>query len=110
MAQNNLEGKELSNGMNFSTEEYNTKAMGAGKLTIEGINFIPDTLTDAVGPYGSLKIVKGHKADGEAFELMSSSAKLTKMLVSHWDAIVGKEINISGIGAEYSREYSIKLV
>ena len=110
MAQKNLEGKEISNGTHFSTEEYNTKAMGAGKLTSEGENFIPDTLADATGPYGPLKIVKGHRKDGEPFELMSSSAKLTKMLVSHWDAIVGKEINISGIGQEYAREYSIKLV
>lgn len=100
----------MSDGKNFSTEEYNTKAMGAGKLTLEGENFIPDSLNDATGPYGPLKIVKGHRANGEPFELMSSSAKLTKMLTQHWEQIVGKEINISGIGAEYAREYSIRLV
>jgi hypothetical protein len=105
--QKDLEGKAIKG---WSTEEYDTKATSAGSLTIEGVNFIPDELKDAVGPYGPLKIVIGHKASGEEFQLMTSSNKLMKMLVAHWDEIVGTEVNISGIGSEFARQYSIRPV
>lgn len=105
--QKDLEGKPVKN---WSTEEYDTKATSAGSLTIEGVNFIPDELKEAVGPYGPLKIVVGHKTNGEEFQLMTSSNKLMKMLVAHWEEIRGNEVNISGIGSEFARQYSIRLV
>jgi hypothetical protein len=108
-------GKRKTEPVSFSTEEFNIKAVGCGQLTMEGETFIIDELVDMDGKNGPFMLIKGHRLNGDGCDLMSSSGKLQKTLRKHWEAIdahqeAGGKVNISGIGSEFDREYSVKLV
>jgi hypothetical protein len=115
-AQTDIEtGAKKTEPKSFSTEEFNTQAMGCGKLTLEGETFVIDELKDMTGKNGDFLLIKGHRPNGDGFDLMSSSGKLIKSLKKYWNDIkahqeAGGQVNISGIGSEFEREYTIKLV
>lgn len=96
----------------LSTEQFNTKAFSAGKLTEQGEDFVMDELREAKSEYGPMLVICGHRInkEDEAFELMTSSGKLMKLMNINFEALKGKPINISGIGEKYTREYSIRLL
>ena len=112
MAQTDLNGSDVKPTNALSTEQFNTKAFSAGKLTESGEDFVLDELRDAKSEYGPMLVICGHRIgkEDEPFELMTSSGKLMKLFKVNFESLKGKHINVSGIGEKYTREYSIRLL
>lgn len=112
MAQKDLNGTDVKPTNALSTEQYNSKALSAGKLTEQGEDFVLLELKAAKSEYGDMMVIVGHKIgkEDEPFELMTSSGKLMRLMKGNFESLKGTKINISGIGEKYTREYSIRLL
>jgi hypothetical protein len=104
-----VSAKQETASVEYSTQDYNAIRLAAGKLTEEGVTFIPAEMTEGEGRFGVYWLVKGVNAEDKPVELMLSSEKLHKVLEANWDALVGKSINIRGVGDSFSREYFVRL-
>jgi hypothetical protein len=98
-------------GARLSTESLTKKRVTAGKLTDTGETFIPKTIETRVSQKnGEFFVLTGDMEDGRPIEVVFSSEKLHRLLTTHWDRLVGKQITLSGRGSGYDREYVIEMV
>ena len=94
-------------GLELRTGNMN-KRVTAGKLTEVGETFtLRGIETKDSDEYGAYYTLAGEQNSGPAIEIVFSNAKLHRLLSDHWNELVDKRINISGVGIGYDREYVI---
>jgi hypothetical protein len=101
-------GEPLASGA-WETEDLDKLRYTAGKLDENGIRIVVLSKEQKEGKNGTFTIVRG-TVGGKDADLVFSSEKLTKIFEAHWDEMLGQEVQVSGHGVAFERQYHVALV